>query len=54
MMKSPPSNNQNDIRTLNNNGIYIHQSQNVNLYKGFSTCSKITAQACTKELSHLL
>lgn len=54
-MKTPPSNSQYDIRTLNNNNrIYIHQSQNVNLYRGFPTCRKIIAQACTKELSHLL
>lgn len=54
MMKTPPSNSQYDIRALNNNGIYIHQSQNVNLYRGFPTCLKVIAQVCTKELSHLL
>lgn len=54
MTKTPPRNSQYGIRTLNNNGIYIHQSQNVNLYRGFPTCPKIIAQACTKELSHLL
>lgn len=54
MMKTPPSNSQYGIRTLNNNGINIHQSQNRNLYRGFPACPKIIAQACAKELSYLL